>query len=163
MMKTLGIRGLVLAAALTISSTACTSAMAGSSCVYKGSTSSDGGSMCQAGTLHRCDDGKWESLSRACDDVSAKAIAPACILSGISYSPGSSSCQAGTQKRCDDGAWISTGLTCTVGDVPMRAVGGTRTCMLNDVTVASNSTVCKAGVTFLCADGDWANVGTACR
>jgi hypothetical protein len=38
-------------------------------CEYNGSSYSDGSSVCQAGEVHRCDDGSWTNLHYSCDDV----------------------------------------------------------------------------------------------
>jgi hypothetical protein len=136
---------------------------AGDHCFYKGSMFSDGAAACQAGQQYRCDDGDWKKQHTACVEDERPAPSRACDFKGVAYSTGSASCQGGTQYRCEDGRWSSLGITCPVGDSPIRVVPEGRTCMFDGATVANNSTICRSGSTYLCTDGEWLNVGTLCR
>ena len=37
-------------------------------CTWNGIEYSDGATVCQAGTLHQCRDGQWDSLGSKCED-----------------------------------------------------------------------------------------------
>lgn len=138
-------------------------ARAGDWCPFRGSFFLDGGKVCQDGTVYRCDNGEWEALKEACTSATTLGAADPCQLNGITYSTGLASCQAGIQSRCDNGVWKATGLNCSVGDAPIRAVRGSRTCRFVESQIQSNTAVCKSGTTYVCSDGAWLNVGTLCR
>jgi hypothetical protein len=55
------------------------------------------------------------------------------------------------------------GLTCSVGDSPIRVSPEGLTCMFNGATVGHNFTICRSGTTFLWSNGEWINLGTLCR
>src|SRR5215510_13678352 len=95
---------------------------AGYHCFYKGTMFSDGAASCQAGEQFRCDDGDWKKQHTACVDEERRAPSRACDFKGVSYSTGSASCQSGNQYRCEDGRWASLGISCPVGDSPIRVV-----------------------------------------
>jgi hypothetical protein len=99
----------------------------------------------------------------ACATDDSPKVSATCNFGGVTYSTGSASCQSGTQYRCEDGRWASLGITCPVGDSPIRIVPSGKTCMFDSATVANNSTICRSGTTYLCSDGEWVNVGTQCR
>jgi hypothetical protein len=139
-------------------------AAANDSCLFRGTSYSDGAASCQMGAQYRCDDGKWKSIGVACPTAAPTPSSPgACQFGGITFANGSASCQGGMQYMCEEGAWTRLDTSCPLADSPVRVLPEGRTCIFDDAVVAHNSTVCRRGRTYLCSNGEWVSIGTKCR
>jgi hypothetical protein len=83
------------------------------SCVYSGTSYSNGAARCLNGVRFVCADGQWQYVNRGCGpDVSAATSSASCEIGGATLADGSSICRDGVTFRCSAGSWVNVGTAC---------------------------------------------------
>lgn len=101
------------------------SAAAQTTCRYGGVEYSDGATLCQSATEHRCRNGSWIATELRCTAQEGENP-QACTYRGLRYSSGAISCQRGTRFACENGRWESRGGRCVARPPAADAPAGVR-------------------------------------
>lgn len=112
---TIVLAGVVLAA----------SAAAQTTCRYGGVEYSNGATLCQSETEHRCRDGSSVATELRCTGQEVERPR-SCTYQGMRYSSGAISCQRGTRFACESGRWESRGGRCVAVPPAADAPAGAR-------------------------------------
>jgi hypothetical protein len=87
--------------------------MSKQNCIYDGKTYSDGSKVCQAGEVHRCDDGEWTNLHYDCDEIREEPLIKGLEIldaGSTAREPGIESASAGAQALCPGNTLIDTNV-----------------------------------------------------